>query len=248
MSVDAELQTELKASPKNWLITGVAGFIGSSLLEALLKLDQSVAGLDNFSTGKKKNLDEVRALVSVERWGRFRLLEGDISNLAVCRQACTGMDLVLHQAALGSVPLSMIDPVGCHQSNVTGFLNMLVAARDAGAVLKKIDIRPGDCTLDMEDLERQLKDSAGARFRLVVTDGVFSMDGYLAPLSDICELAERHEVLQREPVDLFVDCEQRQRDALEGRRSNRTSSEGHGDRRSADTCCASEVAAAGLSE
>jgi UDP-N-acetylglucosamine/UDP-N-acetyl-alpha-D-glucosaminouronate 4-epimerase len=127
------LQSNLRAAPKTWLVAGVAGFIGSNLLEALLLLDQRVAGLDNFSTGTKKNLEEVRALVSSSQWGRFRFMEGDITDLAICRQACAGVDVVLHQAALGSVPQSLNDPLGCHKSNVTGFLNMLVAARDAKA-------------------------------------------------------------------------------------------------------------------
>src|SRR5882672_10135736 len=131
MSVYAELQTELTATPKSWLVTGVAGFIGSSLLEALLKLDQQVVGLDNFSTGTNKNLQEVRGLVRPEQWARFRFLEADLADRTVCAQACAGVDLVLHQAALGSVPRSVADPLGCHQSNVTGFLNLLVAARDA---------------------------------------------------------------------------------------------------------------------
>jgi len=124
---------ELRAAPKTWLVTGVAGFIGSNLLEALLKLDQRVTGLDNFSTGYQRNLDQVRAAVGPARWRRFRLMRGDISELGVCRRACRGIELVLHQAALGSVPGSMADPLGCHRTNVTGFLNMLVAAREAQA-------------------------------------------------------------------------------------------------------------------
>jgi len=131
MSAYDELQKELKAAPKTWLVTGVAGFIGSNLLETLLQLDQRVTGLDNFSTGKRKNLEEVEALVSPAQWGRFRMLEGDIADLAACREACGGMDFVLHQAALGSVPFSMAEPLKSHRSNVTGSLNMLVAARDA---------------------------------------------------------------------------------------------------------------------
>jgi UDP-N-acetylglucosamine 4-epimerase len=126
-----QVLSELKAAPRMWLVTGVAGFIGSNLLETLLKLDQRVAGLDNFSTGKKKNLEEVKAAVSPAQWARFQFIEGDIADAADCRRACQGADLVLHQAALGSVPLSMADPAGCHRANVTGFLNMLVAARDA---------------------------------------------------------------------------------------------------------------------
>ena len=131
MSAYDQLQLELKAAPKTWLVTGVAGFIGSNLLETLLQLNQRVAGLDNFSTGKQKNLGEVRALVSPEQWGRFRFMEGDIGDLAACQEACAGVDYVLHEAALGSVPFSMTDPLASHRSNVTGFLNMLVAARDA---------------------------------------------------------------------------------------------------------------------
>ena len=133
MSAYDQLQKELKAEPKTWLVTGVAGFIGSNLLEALLRLDQRVTGLDNFSTGKQKNLVEVKALVSPAQWGRFRFVEGDIGDLATCQAACAGVDFVLHQAALGSVPFSMTDPLSSHRSNVTGSLNMLVATRDAKA-------------------------------------------------------------------------------------------------------------------
>ena len=131
MSAYDQLQKELKAEPKTWLVTGVAGFIGSNLLEALLQMNQRVIGLDNFSRGKKKNLEEVKSLVSAAQWGRFRFLEGDITDLAACQEACAGVDFVLHQAALGSVPLSMINPLDSHRSNVTGCLNMLIAARDA---------------------------------------------------------------------------------------------------------------------
>ena len=101
MSTYRKLQSELKAVPRTWLITGAAGFIGSNLLEALLKLDQRVVGLDNFSAGKKSNLDQVKALVSPAQWARFRFIEGDICDAAVCQQACAGADLVLHEAALG---------------------------------------------------------------------------------------------------------------------------------------------------
>ncbi len=131
MSAYDNLKQSLAVSPKSWLVTGVAGFIGSHLLETLLLLGQRVVGLDNFSAGKKANLEDVAASVGTERWRRFQLIEGDIENPAVCRQACNGVDLVLHQAALGSVSRSMEDPLQCHQSNVTGFLNMLVAAREA---------------------------------------------------------------------------------------------------------------------
>ena len=131
MSAYDQLQKDLNAAPRSWLVTGVAGFIGSNLLETLLQLNQRVVGLDNFATGKPKNLDEVKASVSPEQWGRFRLVPGDIGDPAACAEVCAGVDCVLHQAALGSVPLSMKDPIASHRSNVTGFLNMLVAARDA---------------------------------------------------------------------------------------------------------------------
>lgn len=123
---------ELQAAPKTWLVTGVAGFIGSNLLETLLKLDQHVVGLDNFATGHHRNLDEVQSAVSAEQWQRFRFHHGDISVLADCKRATEGVDYVLHQAALGSVPRSINDPIATNVANVTGFLNMLVAAKDAG--------------------------------------------------------------------------------------------------------------------
>jgi UDP-N-acetylglucosamine 4-epimerase len=131
MSAYAKLKTAIRAEPKTWLITGVSGFIGSHLLESLLKLDQRVIGFDNFSTGYEKNLNEVRALVGEKNWARFQFVEGDIRELAACRRTCEGVDFVLHQAALGSVPRSLADPVATHESNVTGFINMAVAARDA---------------------------------------------------------------------------------------------------------------------
>lgn len=117
---------------RKWLITGAAGFIGSNIVETLLRDNQQVIGLDNFSTGYQKNLDEVRALVSNEQWARFRFIEGDIRDLATCHDACSGVDYVLHQAALGSVPRSIEDPINTNRTNIDGFLNMLVAARDAG--------------------------------------------------------------------------------------------------------------------
>lgn len=126
-----KIQQDLVAAPKTWLITGVAGFIGSNLLETLLKLNQTVVGLDNFATGYKKNLDEVQSLVSNEQWQRFSFIEGDIRNLAHCQKVCSGVDYVLHQAALGSVPRSLADPITTNEVNISGFLNMLTAARDA---------------------------------------------------------------------------------------------------------------------
>ncbi|PUE35201.1 LPS biosynthesis protein WbpP [Limnohabitans sp. Hippo3] len=124
------LQT-LPASPKTWLVTGVAGFIGSNLLEALLKLDQRVVGLDNFATGYQHNLDEVQSLVTPAQWANFQFIQGDIRHLEDCQRACAGVDYVLHQAALGSVPRSLADPITTNSANISGFLNMLVAARDA---------------------------------------------------------------------------------------------------------------------
>ncbi len=122
----------LRAQPRRWLITGVAGFIGSNLLETLLQLDQEVVGLDNFATGYRHNLEEVRHQVGAQRWQRFTLIEGDICDLESCRHACHGVDYLLHQAALGSVPRSLEEPITTNQSNIDGFLNILLAARDAG--------------------------------------------------------------------------------------------------------------------
>ena len=146
MSAYETLKTGLQAAPKTWLVTGVAGFIGSNLLETLLRLDQRVVGLDNFATGHQRNLDEVERLVSAEQWARFRFIEGDIRSLADCRAAmcwqprspeegegvAQRVDYVLHQAALGSVPRSLDDPITSNAANIDGFVNMLVAARDAG--------------------------------------------------------------------------------------------------------------------
>ena len=122
---------QLQHAPKTWLVTGVAGFIGSNLLETLLRLNQKVVGLDNFATGHQHNLDEVQGLVTPEQWANFKFYEGDIRNLEDCKKACANVDYVLHQAALGSVPRSIADPITTNAANITGFLNMLVAARDA---------------------------------------------------------------------------------------------------------------------
>lgn len=122
---------ELEIQPRVWLITGVAGFIGSNLLEALLKLNQRVVGLDNFSTGHQRNLEEVHSLVSPSQWASFTFIEGDIRDLSACERACQGVHHVLHQAALGSVPRSLADPLTTNAVNINGFLNMLLAARDA---------------------------------------------------------------------------------------------------------------------
>jgi UDP-N-acetylglucosamine 4-epimerase len=125
-----DLLQRLKNQQHTWLITGVAGFIGSSLLETLLKLDQKVVGLDNFSTGYQDNLDDVKSLVSSPQWKRFQFIEGDIRNLRDCLQACNGVDYVLHEAALGSVPRSIADPIATNEVNISGFLNILIASRD----------------------------------------------------------------------------------------------------------------------
>src|SRR6185369_15428052 len=147
-----QLQARLADEAHTWLVTGVAGFIGSNLLETLLKLNQRVVGLDNFATGHQRNLDEVQTLVSPAQWSNFRFIEGDIRNLADCQRAMVfpplppallplppgegrgegiPVEYVLHQAALGSVPRSLEDPILTNSANITGFLNMLVAARDA---------------------------------------------------------------------------------------------------------------------
>jgi UDP-N-acetylglucosamine 4-epimerase len=153
MSAYDDLQAQLITSPCTWLVTGVAGFIGSNLLETLLKQNQRVVGLDNFATGHQRNLDEVKTLVTPEQWSNFQFINGDIRNLADCQSAmhyrhpresgdplltasesCSDVipvDYVLHQAALGSVPRSVADPITTNATNISGFLNMLVAARDA---------------------------------------------------------------------------------------------------------------------
>ena len=127
-----KVQQQIRHRPRNWLVTGVAGFIGSHLLETLLKLDQRVVGLDNFSLGHRGNLAEVKDAVARSQWKNFRFMEGDICSLDTCRRACGSVNVVLHQAALGSVPRSIADPIGTHDSNVTGSLNLLVAAHGAG--------------------------------------------------------------------------------------------------------------------
>ena len=127
-----EIKQILKANPCRWLITGAAGFIGSNLVETLLGLDQEVTGLDNFSTGFEHNLDQVKTAVTPAQWQRFSFIKGDIRDPDTCVRACAGQDKILHQAALGSVPRSVADPLLTHDNNITGHLNMLVAARDTG--------------------------------------------------------------------------------------------------------------------
>jgi len=126
-----EIRQSLQRRPRRWLITGVAGFIGSNLLESLLRIGQPVVGLDNYATGYTHNLEQVRALVGETLWRNYTHIEGDIRTLADCQRACAGVDYVLHHAALGSVPRSIEDPLATHGANITGFVNMLVAARDA---------------------------------------------------------------------------------------------------------------------
>ncbi len=128
-----EVQQHLAQHSYHWLVTGAAGFIGSNLVEALLKLNQRVTGLDNFATGHRHNLEQVRAAVGEAAWTNFSFIEGDIRERADCARAADGADFVLHQAALGSVPRSLNDPLTTNAVNIDGFLNMLVAARDAGA-------------------------------------------------------------------------------------------------------------------
>lgn len=127
-----EAKQALRARPRRWLVTGVAGFIGSNLLETLLELGQHVVGLDNLSTGHRHNLHDVRSRLPAEAWQRYRNIEGDIRDLVLCRYACQNVDIVLHHAAMGSVPRSIAEPLAAHDVNVSGFMKMLVAARDAG--------------------------------------------------------------------------------------------------------------------
>jgi len=132
MSRYQEVCRRLAAEPRRWLVTGAAGFIGSALVEKLLALGQQVVGLDSFITGHRANLDDVRALVGDQAMGRFHFIEGDICDLETCRRASGEVDLVLHQAALGSVPRSIEDPIASHRANVDGFVNVLAAAHGAG--------------------------------------------------------------------------------------------------------------------
>jgi len=128
-----EARQRIRNVPRRWLVTGAAGFIGSHLVENLLGLDQTVVGLDNFSTGKRENLELVRQAAGEARWQKFRFVDADIRSLDACNAACESIDVVLHQAGLGSVPRSIDKPLRTHDSNVNGFLNILLAARDAGA-------------------------------------------------------------------------------------------------------------------
>jgi UDP-N-acetylglucosamine 4-epimerase len=133
MSNYQKAKEQLQREPKTWLVTGAAGFIASNLVEELLRLNQRVVGLDNYSTGHRRNLDEVKAALSADQWSRFTMREGDITRLADCRQAAAGADFVLHHAAVGSVPRSIDEPLFAHEVNVTGTLHVLVAAQEAKA-------------------------------------------------------------------------------------------------------------------
>ncbi len=130
MNVYTRTLEELRSEPRTWLVTGAAGFIGSHLLETLLMHGQRVVGLDILSTGSPLNLEDVAARVGTEKWSNFRMIRGTVAEMSACREASNGVDYVLHQAGFISVPLSIEDPVGCHETNVTGMLNILVASRD----------------------------------------------------------------------------------------------------------------------
>ena len=133
MTTYQQRRAELQRDPKCWLVTGAAGFIGSNLVEELLRLDQFVVGLDDFSSGHQRNLDEVERAVEPAAWDRFEMETGDIRSLEMCREACDCVDYVLHHAAIGSVPLSLEKPLLAHDVNVTGTFNLLLAAQEAGA-------------------------------------------------------------------------------------------------------------------
>ena len=150
---------ELRAEPRRWCITGVAGFIGSHLLETLLRLDQHVVGLDNFSTGGPHNLDEVRGHVSEEQWARFTFRQGSVADIGACREASNGADFVLHQAGFVSVPLSIEDPVACHDTNVTGTLNVLIASRDNR--VRRVAYASSSAVYGDDDAERKVEANTG---------------------------------------------------------------------------------------
>lgn len=127
-----ELQDHLLKEPRTWLVTGVAGFIGSNLLEELLRAGQVVVGLDNFATGFRANLENVRSTVGQGAWDRFQFIEGDTRDMETCHRVCAGVDYVLHLAGLGSVPRSIADPLTSHRTNVDGTLHIFIAAKEAG--------------------------------------------------------------------------------------------------------------------
>jgi UDP-N-acetylglucosamine 4-epimerase len=131
MTAYASARERLREQPRRWLVTGVAGFIGSNLLETLIRLDQEVVGLDDFSTGHRRNIEDALEAAG-DGSSRFELVEGDVADPETCRETCRDVDVVLHQAALGSVPRSLKDPAATHRSNVDGTVALLDAAREAG--------------------------------------------------------------------------------------------------------------------
>jgi len=159
MTAYAVALAELRTKPCRWLITGVAGFIGSHLLETLLRHDQQVVGLDNFSTGSPRNLDDARKHVSDAQWARFTFREGSIAEIGVCREASNSADFVLHQAGFVSVPLSLEDPIACHNTNVTGMLNVLVAARDSH--VRRVVYASSSAVYGDDDAERKIETRIG---------------------------------------------------------------------------------------
>ncbi len=180
MRVNEELEKKLRSRPQKWLVTGAAGFIGSNLVERLLKIDQHVVGLDNLSTGHRHNLIDVEKEVG-PKWERFTFIEADIRELEACRKACDGAEIILHQAALGSVPRSIKDPISTARSNIDGFIHMLVAARDCGArrfVYASSSSVYGDCP-DSPKIEnnigRALSPYAVSKYVDELYAGVFSL-------------------------------------------------------------------------
>jgi UDP-N-acetylglucosamine 4-epimerase len=131
-SLSLHISQDLLLHQKTWLVTGCAGFIGSNLVETLLKLNQKVIGLDNFSTGYHHNLDDIQKNISTKEWENFHFYEGDIADYTMCSKVTSDIDVVLHQAALGSVPRSIDNPINSNLSNITGFLNLLTAAKENG--------------------------------------------------------------------------------------------------------------------
>ena len=154
-----DVYSDMKSSQCSWLITGVAGFIGSNLLETLLEMDQIVVGLDNLSTGYQRNIDDALSSVSAKQKSNFTFIEGDICEPEACITACQGIDIVLHQAALGSVPRSIKDPLATNNTNITGFLNMLVAAKDAG--IKRLVFAASSSTYGDHEVLPKVEDEIG---------------------------------------------------------------------------------------
>ena len=153
------VQDNLRATPRRWLVTGAAGFIGSHVIEKLLSLGQEVRVMDNFFTGKAANLDAVRAIAGAAAAQRLEFVEGDIRDAAACATACAGMDQVIHLAALGSVPLSMEKPADCNDINVTGTLNVMIAAHGAG--IRRFVYASSSAVYGDDELPAKREDSIG---------------------------------------------------------------------------------------